>query len=177
MLRTWRSSTAPVPIDMRSYAQRGAALLAAGRRARLTNSHVSIGRRGWHFPAHSPGKCQHVAPNASTAQFTGAVHLFEGAVFPRRQHTYGGPRRRACRSGDRCASPVADARTLARQLIRELICRASTGRPGGGRLAGRRRRAAARRRRARFLPGSGRRAVSPSGAGRGSPHRGRSRRL
>jgi hypothetical protein len=61
------------------------------------------------------------------------------------------------------------------KLLRKLSCQASTTRPWGGRSAGRRRRAAVLRHRARFLPGSGRRAVSPGGAGRGSPQPGRSR--
>jgi hypothetical protein len=61
------------------------------------------------------------------------------------------------------------------RLLRKLSCQASTARPWGGRSAGRRRRAAVLRHRARFLPGSGRRAVSPGGAGRGSPRPGRSR--
>ena len=56
-----------------------------------------------------------------------------------------------------------------------LSCQASTTRPSGGQSAGHRKRAAVLRRRVRFLPGSGRRAVSPGGAGRGSPRPGRSR--
>ena len=59
------------------------------------------------------------------------------------------------------------------KLLRKLSCQASTTRPSGGQSAGHRRRAAVLRRRARFLPGSGRRAVSPGGAGRGSPRPGR----
>lgn len=61
------------------------------------------------------------------------------------------------------------------RLLRKLSCQASTTRPSGGQSAGHRTRAAVLRRRARFLPGSGRRAVSPGAAGRGSPRPGRSR--
>jgi hypothetical protein len=61
------------------------------------------------------------------------------------------------------------------RLLRKLSCQASTTRPSGGRSADHRRRAAALRRRARFLHGSGRQAVSPSGAARGSPRPGRFR--
>jgi hypothetical protein len=60
-------------------------------------------------------------------------------------------------------------------LLRKLSCQASTTRPWGVPSAGHQRRAAVLRRRARFLPGSGRRAVSPGGAGRGSHRPGRSR--
>ncbi len=63
------------------------------------------------------------------------------------------------------------------RLLRKLSCQASTTRPSGGQSAGHRRRAAVLRRRERFLPGSGRRAVSPGGAGRGSPRPGRSRAI